>query len=149
VSLRGEIAVRRLQFAGFVLAWAFLATGCGNAAPAASTAPSAAPTVAITEPPVSAKPGKPVVTVDGPKVHVEGIGVGISEKFDLTGNMSMTITPCKATGVTPFIVLRSATTNLAPTYVDAVTHLTGLSGKYDVEINPAPTCAWAVDFVPE
>jgi hypothetical protein len=82
-------------------------------------------------------------------VHVEGIGVGISEKFDLTGNMSMTITPCKATGVTPFIVLRSATTNLAPTYVDAVTHLTNLSGKYDVEINPAPTCAWAVDFIPE
>ncbi len=50
----------------------------------------------------------------------------------------MTITPCKATGVTPFIVLRSATTNLAPTYVDAETHLTNLTGKYDVEISPAP-----------
>ena len=82
-------------------------------------------------------------------MHVEGIGVGISPQFTLTGNMSMTITACTANGTTPFIVLRSATTNLAPTYVDAVTHLTNLSGKYDVEITPPPTCAWAVDFAPE
>ena len=90
-----------------------------------------------------------MVTVDGTKVHVEGIGVGISERFDLTGNMAMTITPCTATLVTPFIVLRSATTNLAPTYVDPITHLKNLSGKYNVEITPAPNCAWAVDFAPE
>jgi len=110
---------------------------------------TAAPTPAISEPVVSAKPGKPVVTTDGKKIHVEGVGVGSSERFDLSGNYAMTITACKATGVTPFIVLRSATTNLAPTYVDQVTHLKALAGKYDVEISPAPSCAWAVDFVPE
>ncbi len=50
-------------------------------------APSAAgpgQTPPATEPPVSAKPGKPVVTTDGKKVHVEGVGVGNSDKFDLT-----------------------------------------------------------------
>jgi hypothetical protein len=143
--------VRRLPFA-ILLAAATAVGACGGStpAPATSSAPTAAPTVAVTEPPVSLKPGdKPIVTQDGKKIHVEGIGVGSSPQFELTGNYAMTITPCKATGVTPFIVLRSATTNLAPTYVDEVTHLTKLSGKYDVEITPAPTCAWAVDFAPE
>jgi hypothetical protein len=137
-------------------------TACGSATPGTTSgtnsgttsggAPSAAgpgQTPPATEPPTSAKPGKPVVTTDGKKVHVEGVGVGNSDKFDLTGNYLMTITACKATGVTPFIVLRSATTNLAPTYVDAETHLKNLSGKYDVEISPAQSCAWAVDFAPE
>jgi hypothetical protein len=138
-----------LRFVPLTLVAAVAAAACGGGTPAVTTAPSAAPpTITISEPPVSAKPGKPVVTKDGTKVHVEGIGVGISEKFDLNGNYTMTTTPCKATGVTPFIVLRSAVTNLAPTYVDAETALTNLSGKYDVEINPAPTCAWAVDFTP-
>lgn len=135
---------------GWLIVLAVVGAGaCGSGTPAASSAITAAPAAAITEPPVRAKPGKPVVSVDGAKVHVEGIGVGISPQFELTGNMTMTITACKATGVTPFIVLRSGTTNLGPTYVDAITHLTKLSGKYDVEISPAPTCAWAVDFVPE
>jgi hypothetical protein len=127
-----------------------LVSACGGGTPETSTAATAAPaTPVITEPPVSLKPGdKPVVAIDGKKVHVEGIGVGTSPQFELTGNYTMTITPCKATGVTPFIVLRSAATNLAPTYVDPVTKLTNLSGKYDVEITPAPTCAWAVDFEP-
>jgi hypothetical protein len=137
-----------LRFVSLAFAAIVAVAACGNSTPAATTAPSVAPTVTISEPPVSAKPGKPIVTVDGKKVHVEGIGVGISEKFELTGNYTMTTTPCKATGVTPFIVLRSATTNQAPTYVDAVTPLTNLSGQYDVEVNPAPTCAWAVDFTP-
>jgi hypothetical protein len=126
---------------------------CGGSTPAASTVGTATPqpssSLSGTEPPVSAKPGKPVVTVDGQKVHVEGVGVGISEKFALSGNVAMSITPCKSTGTTPFIVLRSAKTNLAPTYVDPVTHLTKLDGQYDVEITPSPTCAWAVDFTPE
>jgi hypothetical protein len=127
-----------------------MVAACGGGTPVESTAVSAPPpTPQITEPPVSLKPGdKPVVTVDGRNVHVEGVGVGTSPLFELTGDYTMTITPCKATGVTPFLVLRSSTTNLAPTYVDAVTQLKNLSGKYDVEITPAPTCAWAVDFAP-
>ena len=137
--------MRRLAVSLIVCA---IVAACGGSTPAASEAPTAAPTPVISEPVVSAKPGKPVVTVDGKKIHVEGVGVGSSDKFELDGNYTMTITPCKATGVTPFIVLRSATTNLAPTYVDQVTQLTNLSGKYDVEITPAPTCSWAVDFVP-
>jgi hypothetical protein len=141
--------VRRLPFVSLILLAALAEAACGGTGPAPSAGPTAAPTVAVTEPPVSAKPGKPVVTIDGAKVHVEGIGVGISEKFELSGNMAMTITPCKATNVTPFIVLRSATTNLGPTYVGDLNHLTKLSGKYNVEITPAPGCAWAVDFVPE
>jgi hypothetical protein len=145
-DMRWRIDVRRWLVSVIICA---AVAGCGGSTPAASTSPTAAPTPAISEPVVSAKPGKPVVTVDGKKVHVEGVGVGISDKFELDGNYSMTITPCQATGVTPFIVLRSATTNLAPTYVDEVTDLKNLSGKYDVEIYPAPTCAWAVDFVPE
>ena len=137
----------KLPFVSLILGATLVAGAC--AAPAESTGPAAAPTTAVTEPPVSAKPGKPVVTIDGGKVHVEGVGVGNSPLFELKGNMAMTITACTASGVTPFIVLRSATTNLAPTYVDQVTHLTGLAGKYNVEISPAETCAWAVDFVPE
>jgi hypothetical protein len=134
---------------------AMVVTACGSMPPdntaSAGTGGGggSSATAQVTEPPVSAEPGKPVVTVDGKAVHVEGVGVGISEQFELDGNYAMTITPCNATGVTPFIVLRSATTNLAPTYVDAVTHLTNLKGKYDVEITPAPNCAWAVDFAPE
>jgi hypothetical protein len=148
---RGEIDVRSALLVSLIVGSAALVAACGGGGtPAATTAASAAPpTPVITEPPVSLKPGdKPVVTVDGKNVHVEGIGVGSSPLFELTGNYTMTITPCKSTGVTPFIVLRSATTNLAPTYVDAVTKLSNLSGKYDVEITPAPTCAWAVDFAP-
>jgi hypothetical protein len=141
--------VRTRPFGSLIVLAALALAACGGGGPAATTGPTVAASAAITEPPVSAKPGKPVVTVNGAKVHVEGIGVGVSDKFELTGNMAMTITPCQATGVVPFIVLRSATTNLAPTYVDSVNHLTNLSGKYDVEINPAPACAWAVDFVPE
>ncbi len=138
----------RLPFVALIVISAITSGGCGGGSPASAppAARTAVPTVAVSEPPVSAKPGKPVVTVDGSSVHVEGIGVGISEKFDLTGNYTMTVTACTATGVTPFVVLRSATTNLAPTYVDKITQLMNLTGKYDVEINPAPTCAWAVDF---
>jgi hypothetical protein len=148
-QVRGETEVGRLPFVSLILMGVLAVAACGGGGPAATPAPTAAPTIAITEPPVSAKPGKPVVTIEGAKVHVEGIGVGNSEKFELTGKYAMSITACKATGVTPFIVLRSAETNLAPTYVDTVTHLTNLKGKYDVEITPAPNCAWAVDFVPE
>jgi hypothetical protein len=148
-KLRGETEVGRLPFVSLMVLAALAVAACGSSGPAVTAAPTHAPTAAITEPPVSAKPGKPVVTVDGKKVHVEGIGVGISEKFELSGNMAMTTTPCKATNVTSFIVLRSATTNLAPTYVGDLNHLTKLSGKYNVEVTPAPTCAWAVDFVPE
>jgi hypothetical protein len=90
-----------------------------------------------------------VVTVTGSKVRVEGVGPGITKEFELDGNYAMSITPCKATGVTPFIVLRSGTSGLAPTYVDAVTHLKALKGQYDLEISPAPDCSWAVDFAPE
>ena len=140
----------RLPIVSLIASATLALAACGSStAPAASPTITAAPTTAITEPPVSAKPGKPVVTVDGVRVHVEGIGVGISPSFELTGNMAMSITPCKSNGTTPFIVLRSAQTNLAPTYVDPVNHLTKLSGKYDVEITPPPSCAWAVEFVPE
>jgi hypothetical protein len=154
LSLRGVTKVVKPAVASLILCATLVVAGCGGSTPAASGSGAVATSqpsssLAGTEPPVSAKPGKPVVTVDGQKVHVEGIGVGISEKFTLTGNMAMAITPCKSTGTTPFIVLRSAKTNLAPTYVDPVTHLTGLDGQYDVEITPAPTCAWAVDFTPE
>ena len=140
----------RLPIVALVLGAAISLAACGGgSAPEASSAPSVAPTPAITEPAGSAKPGKPVVPVNGSKVRVEGIGIGISPEFELTGNMVMTTTPCSATGVMPFIVLRSATTNLAPTYVDQVVHLTNLSGKYDVEVSPAPTCAWVVEFTAE
>jgi len=142
--------VHRLPFVSLILGVAVALAACGGSAPEASSAPTAAPTMAVTEPPVSAKPGgKPIVTVDGAKVRVEGIGVGISPQFPLTGNVLMKITACTATGVTPFVVLRSATTNLAPTYVDPETHLKNLSGKYDVEISPAQSCAWVVEFIPE
>ena len=140
----------RLPLLSLVVVTAIGIGACGGSStPAASFGPTAAPTAAITEPPVSAKPGKPAVTVDGPKVHIEGVGVGISPQFELTGNMAMTITVCTASKTTPFIVLRSAKTNLAPTYVDPVNHLAKLSGKYNVEITPPPSCAWTVDFVPE
>jgi hypothetical protein len=149
--------MRRLAFVslilGVVLSAAACGSGTGTAPPAASGAPASAegPTATPrgTEPPVSAAAGKPIVTTNGKAVRVEGIGPGTSENFTLTGDYTMSITPCKATGVTPFIVLRSHTTNLAPTYVDAQTDLKGMSGEYDVEINPAPSCAWAVDFTPK
>lgn len=141
--------VRSLPVVSLMVAAAMISGGCGGTSSGGSAGPTASPTSAIPEPPVSAKPGKPVVTVDGAKVHVEGIGVGISAQFELSGNVAMTITSCAASRTTPFIVLRSAKTNLAPTYVDPVTHLKNLSGKYDVEITPPPACAWTVDFVPE
>lgn len=148
-KLRGETEVGRLRFVSLILSAVVATAACGTSTPAVSNAQTAPPTPASTEPPVGAKPGKPVVTVDGAKVHVEGIGVGNSPQFSLAGNMAMTITACKANGTTPFIVLRSSANNLAATYVDPVTHLTNLSGKYDVEITPPPSCAWAVEFVPE
>ena len=139
--------MRRLQIAGLVLATGLIVAACGSSA-APTSAPAASQVVGPSIGAASFVPGKPVVTVDGGRVHVEGLGVGVSPSFTLTGNYVMTISKCSENGTTPFIVLRSNATGLAPTYVDQVTQLTNMSGKYDVEINPPPTCAWAVDFVP-
>jgi len=138
--------MRRLQIAGLILASGLAVGACGSSGstPAPAASEIAGPSIAA----ASLAPGKPIVTVDGARVHVEGLGVGISSAFTLTGNYVMTISRCRETTTTPFIVLRSATTGLAPTYVDQVTQLTNLSGKYNVEINPPPKCAWAIEFVP-
>ncbi len=143
--------MRTLRAAGLLLATSLAVAACGGGAsdtPAPTAGPSASQIAGPSIGAASLVPGKPIVTVDGNKVHVEGLGVGTSPSFTLTGNYTMTITKCSDTGTTPFIVLRSGTTGLAATYVDQVTDLKNMSGKYDVEITPPPTCTWAVDFVP-
>jgi len=143
--------MQRLQIAGLILAAGLAAGACsgGDSGPNVPTeAPSGSQVAAPSIGGASLLPGKPIVTVDGSRVHIEGLGVGTSPSFALTGNYTMTITKCSDTGTTPFIVLRSGSTGLAATYVDQVTLLKGMSGKYDVEITPPPTCVWAVDFVP-
>jgi hypothetical protein len=144
--------MRRLAIAGLVLTGGLVVAGCGGGS-SETSAPTSAPSASGAAGPsigaASLTPGKPVVTVDGARVHVEGLGVGISPSFSLSGNVVMTITKCSDNGTSPFIVLRSSNTGLAATYVDQVNHLAKTSGKYDVEITPPPSCAWAVDIVPE
>src|SRR5690242_837583 len=68
VSLRGVTKVRMPAIACLVMFAVLTVAACGGSTPAASTAGAATPqpssSLSGTEPPVSAKPGKPVVTVD-------------------------------------------------------------------------------------
>jgi len=94
--------------------------------------------------------GKPVVTLDGSKVTVLGLGNGQSPPFDLpAGSAQMTVSVCASNQVIPFVTLYDAAQNKLGIVVEPTYTLKGLvGGSYYLDVATNPTCSWQIVISP-
>jgi hypothetical protein len=147
----GRGSARWLPAAGLVLA---VAAACQPSAPPGFTGSvppdsggSAAPGASVAPPDGSGLvAGKPVVTTDGGKVTVAGLGSGHSPDFDLpAGSAQMTVTPCTSNQVIPFVTLYDAKDNKLGIIVEPTYTLTNLAGgSYYLDVATNPGCVWTI-----
>jgi hypothetical protein len=112
---------------------------------------SVAPGSSVAPPDGSALvPGKPTVATDGGKVTVAGLGAGKSPTFDLpAGTAEMTVTPCPANQVIPFVTLYDAKDNKLGIIVEPTYKLTNLAGgSYYLDVAANPGCVWSILISP-
>jgi hypothetical protein len=121
-------------------------TGSVPPEPGVSSAP--APSAGV--PGGSLVAGKPVVTLDGTTVTIQGLGNGTSPDFELpAGSAKMTVSVCPSNQVIPFVTLYDATDTKLGIIVDAEYTLTNLAGgAYYVEVASNPTCVWTIQIAP-
>jgi hypothetical protein len=121
-------------------------TGTPPSAPPAATGSAATgPT-----PPAGPVAGEPVVTVEGGKVAISGLGNGVSPEFELpAGEATMTVSLCASSQVAPFVTLYDADDNKLGLIVESVYQMRNLAGGlYYVDVGTNPTCAWAIEIEP-
>jgi hypothetical protein len=113
--------------------------------PAATGSGATGPT-----PPTGPVAGEPVVTVEGGKVAISGLGNGVSPEFELAaGEATMTVSLCASSQVAPFVTLYDADDNKLGLIVESVYQMRNLAGGlYYVDVGTNPTCAWAIEIEP-
>jgi hypothetical protein len=95
-------------------------------------------------------PGKPVVTTDGGKVTVAGLGAGKSPEFELpAGSAGMTVSVCTSNKVIPFVTLYDTKGTKLAIVVEPTYTLTNLAaGSYYLDVAANPGCTWQIVISP-
>jgi len=88
--------------------------------------------------------------MDGTTVQIVGLATGVTPVFDLpAGTAQMTVQPCSATTVIPFVTVFDADDNQLGLVVEPDYTMRNLEGGgYYLSISTNPTCTWAVEIVP-
>ncbi len=147
----GGWGVGATTLAGLVLA---TVVACEPSTPAGFTASAPPAGGTASGAPAASGPvlvaGKPTVTTDGGKVTVAGLGAGKTPDFDLpAGSAEMTVTPCAANQVIPFVTLYDAKDNKLGIIVEPTYKLTNLAGgSYYLDVAANPACVWSILISP-